>query len=148
VSAMEVKPLLQTVLPLSDASPKPSASGEGAIEKSSAAERQLITKHPEELTAAEDLELVKLKQVARDFEALFIGMLLRSMRETVMESDLFDPEGEGKYYRQLHDDELARRSADQGGGFGVADLIVKQYAARLAAESAYGTEMASHPDQD
>lgn len=145
---MEIKPLLQIALPLPSASPQPPAVGEEPSERCAANARQPGTGHTHELATADDPELVKLKQVARDFEALFIGMLLRSMRETIMESDLFDPEGEGKYYRQLHDDELARRSADQGGGFGVADLIVKQYAARLAAESAYGTEMASHPDQD
>ena len=88
-------------------------------------------------------DLTKLREVARQFEALFVGMLLRSMRNTVIEADILDPQGEAKYYRQLYDDELARLTAERGEGLGVADLIVNQYAARLAAEAAYGTEMAS-----
>ncbi len=92
---------------------------------------------------AADAQLQKLREVAQEFEALFINTLLRAMRETVMEADLFNPQGDTKYYRQLHDEELSRVMARQDHGLGVADLIVNQYAMRLRAEKAYGTEMAS-----
>jgi flagellar protein FlgJ len=99
---------------------------------------------PEQIRGSEQ-QLQDLHEVAREFESLFVGMLLRAMRDTVIESDLFNPQGETKYYRQLHDEELARVTAAQDGGLGVADLIVNQLAARLAARDAYGTELASDP---
>jgi Rod binding domain-containing protein len=143
---MEISPLITRALPLPAQSPSSIAVSRFEGEK-----RGLRSERPNPDAAAAgpvDLEFEQLQQVAKQFEALFIGMLMRSMRSTVMESDLFNPEGEGKYYRDWHDDELARRSAEQGGGFGVADLIVNQYAARLAARDAYGTEMASPPGEE
>ncbi len=85
--------------------------------------------------AGADEQLAGLRKVAQEFEALFVGALLRSMRNTVLESDLIDNKGEIKYYRQLYDEELAPNMAGQNGGLGVADLIVQQFAARLAAEA-------------
>lgn len=75
---------------------------------------------------ATDLE--RLREAAREFEALFVRTLLRSMRQTVPESGIVDDQGEIKYYRQLYDEELANRAAGAGSGLGVADLIVRQFA--------------------
>jgi soluble lytic murein transglycosylase-like protein len=70
----------------------------------------------------------RLQQVARDFEALLVGTLLRAMRNTVIESDLYDGQGEIKYYRQLYDEQLARQATSGRGGFGIAELILQQFA--------------------
>jgi flagellar protein FlgJ len=102
--------------------------------------------------AEPDPQMQQLREVAQEFEALFINTLLQAMRKTVMETDLFNPEGESKYYRQMHDEELAKSMARQEHGLGMTEMIVNQFAARLAAEKAYsaptpvtGTEMATSP---
>ncbi|MEZ4388791.1 MAG: transglycosylase SLT domain-containing protein [Candidatus Krumholzibacteriia bacterium] len=74
-----------------------------------------------------------LEKVARQFEALFYNQLLRSMRDTVPDNGFWGESSGGKIYRQLHDQELAGRMADQGG-LGIADLIVRQFAASAQRE--------------
>jgi len=112
-----------------------------------------VSPPPAKRTAGDqDVRVQQLREVAQEFEALFINTLLQAMRKTVMETELFNPEGESKYYRQMHDEELARAVARQEHGLGVGEMIVNQFAARLAAEKAYnetepvaGTEMATSP---
>ena len=66
-----------------------------------------------------------LERVAKQFESLYFGQLIKSMRETVPDNGFWG-QGEGtKVYRQLHDQALADRLAD-GGGLGISDMIVRQ----------------------
>lgn len=74
----------------------------------------------------------QLERVAREFESLLVGTLLRSLRATVPAAGLFDDAGEIKYYRQLHDDELARRMAGSGN-LGIAEMITRRYGESNAA---------------
>jgi Rod binding domain-containing protein len=75
----------------------------------------------------------RLREVAKRFEALFYNQLLSSMRATVPENEFWGESSGTKIYRQLHDQELADRLADQGG-LGVADLIVRQFESAVARE--------------
>lgn len=52
-----------------------------------------------------------LKQVAREFEAIFISELLKSMRSTTLESGLFGKDRATKMYREMHDEALAHEMA-------------------------------------
>lgn len=80
-----------------------------------------------------DGSLTGLKRAANQFEALFYNQLLKSMRATVPENGFWGQSSGTKIYRQLHDQELATRLADQGG-LGIADLIVEQFAPAVARE--------------
>lgn len=62
--------------------------------------------------------------VARQFESVFLQMMLKSMRETVPESGLFSDEA-GKAYRDMFDNQLSVNLAEQGG-IGLAKVMVKQ----------------------
>lgn len=64
--------------------------------------------------------------VARQFESVFITMMLKSMRETVGEGGLFDNESM-KTYQGMFDNQLAL-SLSQQGGIGLAESIAKQMA--------------------
>ena len=68
-----------------------------------------------------------LKEVARQYESMFIGMMLKSMREAnaVFEEDnpLFS--NESKFYRQMFDDQLVL-SLSKGKGMGLADTLYRQ----------------------
>lgn len=60
-----------------------------------------------------------LKQVAREFEAIFISELLKSMRNTTLEGGLFGEDRATKMYREMHDEALAHEMAATGMlGFG------------------------------
>ena len=68
----------------------------------------------------------ELVAAAREFESLLMNMMLKSMRSTVERSDLFGDTKHIETYEQLLDQEYAQGMAEQGG-FGFADLIVKQF---------------------
>jgi len=65
-----------------------------------------------------------LLPVARQFESLYLQMMLKSMRAAVPESDLFSDES-GKAYRDMFDNQLAVNLAEKGG-IGLAEVMVKQ----------------------
>ena len=65
-----------------------------------------------------------LKEVAKQFESLFLNMVLKSMREAKLANGLLDSD-QSKFYRDMYDQQLAvHLSGDPG--VGLADLIVKQ----------------------
>ena len=74
-----------------------------------------------------------LEKSAREFEAVFMNTLLQAMRKTVPENELFNGGGATKFYRQMHDAELAKALATGHSGMGIADMIVAQFAANVEA---------------
>jgi len=67
-----------------------------------------------------------LKVVAQQFESMFIGLIMKSMRDAtdVMASDL-ENSYQTKFYRDMHDQQLSL-SLSQSGGFGLADVLYEQ----------------------
>ena len=65
-----------------------------------------------------------LKQVAQQFEALFLQMTLKSMREASFGDDLFESD-QGNFYRDMHDQQLALTLA-KSQGIGLTDVLVRQ----------------------
>lgn len=76
----------------------------------------------EEATEAKKKEL---KKVARDFESLFINMMLKSMRQTVPEDKIAGGGKAEDTYRFLLDQEYAAAAAKRGG-IGIASMIEKE----------------------
>ena len=69
----------------------------------------------------------QLRQVAQDFEAIFIKQMLDSMRNTLNpENRLVDTGMAGEFYEDMLYDEYAQMMA-KTGGFGLAEMIVKQH---------------------
>ncbi len=79
-----------------------------------------------------DTERTKLKKISQDFEALFIGMMLKSMRDTVPEDKLTGGGKAEETYRYLLDQEYATQAARRGGTNSIAAMVekelLKQYA--------------------
>lgn len=67
-----------------------------------------------------------LPEVAQQFEALFLQMLLKSMRQTTMRDPLVESHG-ADLYRGLFDQQIALTLA-RARGIGLADLLVRQLA--------------------
>ena len=72
-----------------------------------------------------------LKQVAQQFEALFMQMMLKSMREASFGDELFESE-QGNFYRDMYDQQLALTLAKQQG-VGLSDVLVRQLGGNRAA---------------
>jgi flagellar protein FlgJ len=80
-------------------------------------------------------ELAKLKKAAQAFEAVFVRQLIGSMRSASGENEgLFDSEAT-KQFQDMADSKTADAMA-QKGALHIADMLVKQYGARLAATAA------------
>lgn len=67
----------------------------------------------------------ELKKVARDFESLYLNMMLKSMRQTVGEDKLTGGGKAEETYRFLLDQEYANAAAKRGG-VGIASMLEKE----------------------
>jgi len=74
----------------------------------------------------------KVRKVAREFEAMFVAMMLKSMRDTVGKETLTGGGKGEETFRSLLDQEYAN-AAVQGGGIGLAQTIERELS------RAYGT---------
>jgi flagellar protein FlgJ len=79
--------------------------------------------------AARSPNAATLKEAARQFESLFMQMMLKSMREAnraFSEGSMFSS-SQGDFYQDMFDDQIAVHLA-QSGGLGLADMLVRQLA--------------------
>ena len=65
-----------------------------------------------------------LRETAKQFEALFIQMMMKSMRDASFKSDLLQSDSQDTY-QDMFDKEVSVSLA-QRGGFGLADLLTQQ----------------------
>lgn len=69
----------------------------------------------------------KLKEVAQDFESLFLKQMLDSMRSTLNEDNrLVDTGMAGEYFEDMLYEEYSKIMSKRGT-FGIAELIVDQF---------------------
>jgi flagellar protein FlgJ len=76
-----------------------------------------------------------VKQVATQFEALFMQMVLKSMREATPKSGMLDS-NEQQTYTSMLDEQLAQKIA--AGGTGLADVIARQLSRNLPGAAGAG----------
>jgi len=67
----------------------------------------------------------KVKKVAQDFEAMFVGMMLKSMRETLGKDKLTGGGHGEETFRSLLDQEYAQAAA-RSGSIGLAQMMEKE----------------------
>jgi flagellar protein FlgJ len=66
----------------------------------------------------------QIRQLSEDFESIFLGMVLKSMRDSVQKSGLIDGGNAENIYRSMLDDEYAKQMAAQHHT-GLADQIAE-----------------------
>lgn len=64
-----------------------------------------------------------LKQAAQQFEAVFMNMLMKSMRDATLQDGLFESE-QTRLYTSMLDQQLSQRMASRG--IGLAEVMVRQ----------------------
>ena len=74
-----------------------------------------------------------LKAAAQQFEAVFMNMLMKSMREATPQDGLFDSE-QTRMYTSMLDQQLTQRMASRG--IGLADVMVRQLSSALTSAAA------------
>ena len=66
-----------------------------------------------------------LSASTQEFEALFLGNLLKEMRKTVMKNDFFGNSMAMEFFQGFMDDAIAKEVA-QSGGVGVGSMLENQ----------------------
>ncbi|MEM7611947.1 MAG: glucosaminidase domain-containing protein [Pseudomonadota bacterium] len=85
--------------------------------------------------AAKQDEAGTLREVAEQFEALFVQNMLKSMRDASFGDPIFGDEGGSELFRDMFDQQIATDIAG-GRGIGLADLLVRQMGGDAAATEA------------
>jgi flagellar protein FlgJ len=78
-----------------------------------------------------------LRAAAKQFESLFVSMVLKSMQQANFKDPLFGSD-QGNLYQEMYDDQIAGEIT-KGKGLGLADMLVQQ----LRRESGGGADSAS-----
>lgn len=76
-----------------------------------------------------DSEDAEMRRACKDFEAVFISYLLKSMRRTIPKTGLAQNELCCDIYTSMMDDEIANAVA-KGPGIGLADALYRQLTER------------------
>ncbi|MGZ5885117.1 MAG: flagellar assembly peptidoglycan hydrolase FlgJ [Burkholderiaceae bacterium] len=76
-----------------------------------------------------------LKGVAKQFEALFMNMIMKSMRDATPQDGMFDSE-QTKMYTSMMDQQISQSLANRG--VGLADMLVRQLSNRVSSVDAQG----------
>lgn len=82
-------------------------------------------------TGLNDRQDKQLKDACRDFEALFLSIVLKQMRKTVPKSDLFGSDPAEETFQEMMDDELGK-SAARTSSVGIADMLYRQLTSEMA----------------
>src|SRR5690606_19427163 len=69
-----------------------------------------------------------MRKVAQEFESLFLGEMLKSMRSATNALGQDNPlnTAEAKQYQEMYDQQLAVSMSREGGGIGLADVLKRQ----------------------
>jgi len=95
------------------------------IDDGTAEKAQQLQRKGNSASGLSESQRIQAKKVSQDFEALFVGMMLKSMRDTVHEDKLTGGGHGEEIYRSLLDQEYAAASVKQGG-MGLAKQIEKE----------------------
>lgn len=74
-----------------------------------------------------------LKEAAKQFEALFMNMIMKSMRDATPQESLVDND-QSRMYTSMLDQQLSQNLASRG--VGLADMLVRQLSANLGGHAA------------
>ena len=72
-----------------------------------------------------------LREVAGQFESLFLEQVLKSMRSANLGEGLFDNQ-HSEMYREMYDKQMAKDLSTSGNGIGLADMLVRQLGGQTA----------------
>ncbi len=67
----------------------------------------------------------RLKDSCKDFEAIYIGLMLKTMRNTVPEDNLFGASNQKEIFQSMFDQEIAKDLAHSDNPFGLGDMLYK-----------------------
>jgi len=79
-------------------------------------------------------DIVKVKQLAKDFESIFLEQMFRSMRSSVQKSGLIDGGNAEDIYTSMLDSEYSKQMSAQGNA-GLSQMIERQLLQTMGVKS-------------
>ncbi|MBU1567407.1 MAG: rod-binding protein [Proteobacteria bacterium] len=89
--------------------------------------RIMASRATQPITDKKTKDLDSLRESSREFEALLLMEMLKSMRKSVPEGGLFDKDTSSEIFRDMLDSETAK-AASRGKGLGIGEAMYKQMA--------------------
>lgn len=74
-----------------------------------------------------ELDKIRLKQAAREFESLLLEQMVKEMRSATPKSELLGREKDQELFQEMLDGEFVRLMTESGG-IGLADFLVRSLA--------------------
>lgn len=84
----------------------------------------ITEKKLEKLKKGEDDE--KLMEVCKEFEGIFINMMLKEMNNTVPDGGLIEKSQGSKIFEEMYMEELSKEMSKGSNGMGIAQMMYKQ----------------------
>ncbi len=81
-----------------------------------------------------DAEAKKLREACQGFEAMFLDIVFKEMRNTVPENTLFGESQGEKIWHSMLDTELMQNVA-KGGGVGIADMMYDNLVSQVTSQT-------------
>lgn len=80
--------------------------------------------------AADKKDEKQLKEVCKEFESIFLNMMYKQMKATVVKSELIPQDSGRDIFESMLDDKLME-DASKGRGIGLSDVLYKQLSKQL-----------------
>lgn len=78
--------------------------------------------------AKESKEDEKLMEVCKEFESVFIYMMMKEMKKTIPDEDGLIPKSTGtKIFEDMYMEELSKEVVERDEGFGIAKMMYEQF---------------------
>ena len=91
-----------------------------------------------------EAEAKRLREACQGFEAMFLDIVFKSMRNTVPENTLFGESNGEKIWHSMLDSELMQNVA-KSGGVGVADMMYDNLIDQVTAQTLAAKGKTNHP---
>lgn len=86
----------------------------------------IVQKKMENLQSKEDDK--RLMDVCKEFESVFLYMMLKEMRKTVPDNDGFVEKSQGtRIFEEMHLEELSKEMSKADNGLGIAKMLYNQF---------------------
>lgn len=77
--------------------------------------------------AADSKKDKELMDVCRDFESIFIHMMLKEMRKTIPDGGFVEKSTANKIFEDMFDEEISKEVSKNGEGIGLAKVLYNQF---------------------
>lgn|SRR5699024_2026833 len=87
---------------------------------------EIVLKDKVEMAKNND-EDEKLMEVCKDFESIFVYMVMKEMKNTVPDGELTEKSTGREIFEEMYIEELSKEIVEKDEGFGIARMMYEQY---------------------